>query len=519
MRKDTTEFRQRFQRWKNGEQVYDKGRVIPHYEGGEDAYYGSSRIEPITGEAGNLGGITVYGKKPKYNYLKKWPGKTHPLTASDAAKAWDTMVTPALSWALPNVFRGIDAVQKGDAVGVSKEALKAAGLKGITAVAANPSLLAPGSAFWMNPITKQVTAGTAASEGVNLATNVLTPYSTWSEGVSDVVNQTTGWNPQNSWWGQAIAEATNTGWLVNPPRVMSAVETVANGPINVIKRGAETVARTNIVDMKNALGDSYKAIKEGLTGKISTNMGLDPNISSYVPYTRERLAANLKYILTGNKTGIPGYSNSFAPQLKNVVQQNKGFWNPDPTLANANDVIDAFLYQKPIDPRFGVKLVGYGKGFGDEHTAYIAKNYSKKAKDIPVYEVQNETFIPEDQINDVLKWQDGNFGNTKLFSANKADNTVDVSGYRLRYGTAKDGTTVSQGQDIWKFKPSEYNAKHDKSSNSLKNLLLYTGASLFDKLGVPVIFKSKWVPTKFASSSRNKFFDLDKDYFKYFSKQ
>lgn len=36
MMKDTTEFRQRFQRWKNGEQVYDKGRVIPHYRTGLD---------------------------------------------------------------------------------------------------------------------------------------------------------------------------------------------------------------------------------------------------------------------------------------------------------------------------------------------------------------------------------------------------------------------------------------------------------------------------------------------------
>lgn len=36
MRKDTTEFRQRFQRWKNGEQVYDKGKILPHYRTGLD---------------------------------------------------------------------------------------------------------------------------------------------------------------------------------------------------------------------------------------------------------------------------------------------------------------------------------------------------------------------------------------------------------------------------------------------------------------------------------------------------
>lgn len=36
MHRDPTEFRQRFQRWKNGEQVYKDG--IPHYEDGKDVY-------------------------------------------------------------------------------------------------------------------------------------------------------------------------------------------------------------------------------------------------------------------------------------------------------------------------------------------------------------------------------------------------------------------------------------------------------------------------------------------------
>lgn len=91
MKRDNTAFKDRFQRWKNGEQVYENGRVIPHYEGGSDGtYYGNSRIEPITGEAGNLGGITVYGKKPKYNYLKEWAGHTHPLTFSDLGKGIET---------------------------------------------------------------------------------------------------------------------------------------------------------------------------------------------------------------------------------------------------------------------------------------------------------------------------------------------------------------------------------------------------------------------------------------------
>ena len=38
MLRDTTEFRERFNRWKNGEQVYDKGRpILPEYKSGKDS--------------------------------------------------------------------------------------------------------------------------------------------------------------------------------------------------------------------------------------------------------------------------------------------------------------------------------------------------------------------------------------------------------------------------------------------------------------------------------------------------
>ena len=36
MRKDPTEFRERFQRWKKGEQVYENGLALPAYEDGKD---------------------------------------------------------------------------------------------------------------------------------------------------------------------------------------------------------------------------------------------------------------------------------------------------------------------------------------------------------------------------------------------------------------------------------------------------------------------------------------------------
>ena len=45
MRKDPTEFRERFARWKNGEQVYKAG--LPHYEDGKDVTYDAGWLPEI----------------------------------------------------------------------------------------------------------------------------------------------------------------------------------------------------------------------------------------------------------------------------------------------------------------------------------------------------------------------------------------------------------------------------------------------------------------------------------------
>ena len=72
----------------------------------ETISYGNSRIESTTGEAGNLGGITVIGKRPKYNYLRTHTVHTHPLTFSDALKGIDTATGPLLHFAQPSQYVG-----------------------------------------------------------------------------------------------------------------------------------------------------------------------------------------------------------------------------------------------------------------------------------------------------------------------------------------------------------------------------------------------------------------------------
>lgn len=59
MKKNSTAFRERFQRWKNGEQVYENGRVIPHYAGGSD---GNEEVSDNTRVVNTRVNVADHGK-------------------------------------------------------------------------------------------------------------------------------------------------------------------------------------------------------------------------------------------------------------------------------------------------------------------------------------------------------------------------------------------------------------------------------------------------------------------------
>lgn len=101
------------------------------------------------------------------------------------------------------------------------------------------SALAPGSAFWMNPAVQQTAASMLGGKAVDLTTMMLTPYGSWGEGVSDLVDQTTGWNPQDSWYGSMLADITNPGYLL---------------PYNTIAN--------NTIKASNYMGDKFNEAKD-----------------------------------------------------------------------------------------------------------------------------------------------------------------------------------------------------------------------------------------------------------------
>ena len=269
-------------------------------------------------------------------------------------------------------------------------------------------------------------------------------------------------------------------------------------PQNIGRRAVETAMRTTpLANPLPEISNNFHTMLQGDNGG------------------KTRLFHIGNYILTGKKIGPKGYYNSFAPfvstsdpitmkvslrdRIRSFTQPNgisyaySGYVNrlgQVPPHPDGNDIIDAFLYNKTIDPKFGVQKVEPDYGI---HTNYVRKWYPNKR--VQVYEVQNNTSIPEQDVIPEV-WESSNtfsndFGTTY-------DNVLNAAGH-LKQNGIYNGQKVVRHQDIWKFNPAEYKQKwfHNKSDyNSqplYKKKLLDIGLRYVDKIGTPVITRTKWV--------------------------
>ena len=232
---------------------------------------------------------------------------------------------------------------------------------------------------------------------------------------------------------------------------------------------------------------------------------------------KQRLAHIADYILTGRRVGPKGYYNSFAGyqpmNLANIVknptwtekweafkhpvgssQAYSGFVTTSghvPNMTERNDIIDAFLYGKDIDPSFGVKKIAVGENFGP-HTDYVRTNYLSKARDIPVYEMNTPDGID-------IATPEGNWKSVEngLFDGGNGD-FLNVAGHIGIKGKTPDGSSVIQRQDIWKFNPDDYferwlkNKRPYEDQPSLLKKATSWGLKEVDRLGTPVISRTKW---------------------------
>lgn len=273
---------------------------------------------------------------------------------------------------------------------------------------------------------------------------------------------------------------------------------------NVEKRGIETFMRTTPL---------FNPIPEAKNNIITMWNGQNGG--------KQRLAHIGNYILTGTKTGPKGYYNSFAGYvdlntsniLKNVPLKQRvkdfiypkgesfaysGFLNSvghPPKMTERNDIIDAFLYNKIIDPSFGLQRVSKGKDFGI-HTNYIKSKYVNKETNIPVYEFESKHSIPENKVSIFSPWE----GREKegLFTSGNGE-YLNVGGHLAQEGFTTDGLSIIRKQDIWKFNPKEYSDRwfiyrSYQDQNPLIKGITKWGLQRVNSQGTPIITRTKWEP-------------------------
>lgn len=327
---------------------------------------------------------------------------------------------------------------------------------GIRTAASNPATIKPALQTGVQTglklgkqLGKELVKGVVGMGAVNAATKATTGK-TWGEQVS----QSTGVSPE-------FGEILNPGAYA--PTYLK----------NAAKRGVETAMRT--VHFANPM--------ETIVGGMLDIIKHDP----------KRALSIGNYILTGTKLGNKGYYNSFNPQYMNYYT---GF-NPIDHAYDylpENDFIDAFLYKKPISPKFGVTNTG-SKDYGI-HSAYVKKYYPDK--DIQVYEVS-----PNQQLTVPVPGKD--LPEAPIIKENKGSDiesmfytsegwVPDVSGHLREYSYDLTGQNMSRGQDIWKFNPYEYIERYRHMFRSKPELwAAKLGLKTVDHLGTPVITRTRWL--------------------------
>ena len=293
------------------------------------------------------------------------------------------------------------------------------------------------------------------------------------------------------------------GWFGSYKNLANAANTIyrplINYKDNVERRAIETAMRTT------SSYDPSPMIVSGLYNSIKSD--------------KKRLFDISKYILFNKKTGPKGYYNSLAPYKGNSLKQGIAYYDGYGITGSidADDMIDAFLYQKKIDPKYQLQQI-----FPDDygiHTDYVKKYYPNKK--IQQYQTIPEKWDSDIVVNDSEVTPLGEEPHTNGFLYNTAAGSPNVAGNRLRVGVTKDGKLAVSGQDIWKFNKEQYRKKWiEKQGGAISNYenvpkvirrilptklfyktynkILDFGLGEVDRLGTPIIIKTPW----FSSDSK-----------------
>lgn len=304
--------------------------------------------------------------------------------------------------------------------------------------------------------------------------------------------------------GDLAGESLNPGgWFGNYKNLANAANTIYSPLINykdnVERRAIETAMRTT------SGYDPSSMIVSGLRHSIKND--------------KKRIFDISKYILFNKKNGPKGYYNSLAPYRGNSLKQGIAYFDGYDTTGsiNADDMIDAFLYQKKIDPKYQLQQI-----FPDDygiHTDYVKKYYPNKK--IQQYQTIPEKWDSDIVVNDSDVTPIGDEPHKNAFLYNTEAGFPNVAGNRLRVGVTKDGKLAVSGQDIWKFNKDQYRKKWIEKQGGgtidyenvpkvirrilppklfykTYNKILDFGLGEVDRLGNPIIIKTPW----FSSDSK-----------------
>ena len=357
----------------------------------------------------------------------------------------------------------------------------------------------------LRPFASDILAGTEIGTGADLAMKLGSgrTYGEWGQYyLSPYLKKYMSPETANI-VGDLAGESFNPGgWFGNYKNLANAANTIYSPLINykdnVERRAIETAMRTTPGYDPSAM------IVAGMRNSIKND--------------KKRLFDISKYILFNKKTGPKGYYNSLAPYKGNSVKQGVAYFDGyDMTgQINADDMIDAFLYQKKIDPKYQLQQI-----FPDDygiHTDYVKKYYPNKK--IQQYQTIPEKWDSDIVVNDSDVTPIGDEPHKNEFLYNTAVGSPNVAGNRLRVGVTKDGKLAVSGQDIWKFNKDQYRKKWiEKYGGSIYyenvpevirrilppklfyktyNKILDFGLGEVDRLGNPIIIKTPW----FSSDSK-----------------
>lgn len=350
--------------------------------------------------------------------------------------------------------------------------------------------------------------GYGGSKTVDAITKAFTGK-TWGEGISDITGLPT--------W---VGDTTNPGGLVAVPfnKYLNGVE----------RRGVEMAMRTG------SGGDGLKQIASSFPTRF-------PAMTSRLEYAKELLPGirdKAKYLFTGRASKNPGYNSLLWGKDPQVYQgyTGRGLYDGDNIVKETSgDIIDYTLNNKDINPLVGHKALDQSPGI---HAEYVAKNYGKPARVIetnthaqgpiemsqswydklvsdltPGVTKTNKTGLTRTQNGSLTAASEGEI--PLIDSDGRMVGGIDAGGHLTEYRQNPVTKQIElRQQDIWKFKPEDYEAKwftHTPEGwtkeqvskafrwESPRNMLLDAGLRVVDrnvtKAG-PVIFRTPWRTVK-----------------------